>query len=152
MLLALWPSWLAPSSTLLRGGEPKGKGLSCGFRCGRVSQELACNFHLKAHLRCSHKESPFVLAPRQPSSAEVSPQCPASAAPFCGPVAGNVKLAWFEVSLQMRVIIFVWVSTVQCHVLLFLWAEASFLSLGFCTALVLNAFWPRSTWCEHRVG
>lgn len=41
---------------LLRGSKPKGKGLFCGFWCGRVSQELVYNFHSKACLHCSHKE------------------------------------------------------------------------------------------------
>lgn len=40
----------------------------------------------------------------------------------------------------------------QYHILLFLWAEASFFSLGLCKIPVLNGFSLHSPWREHQMG
>lgn len=148
MLLALWPSWLAPSFTLLWGSRPKGKGLFCGFQCGRVSQEPVYNFHSKAHLCYSHKESPFVVALHQQSLSEVSPQSPARVAGFSGPMSGNVKLEWLEFSLQIRVII---CQNKHCTFVSYFGSSGTLRSISTeCVFTAQQLVWTQSGWDTPR--
>lgn len=84
------------------------------------------------------------------SSSEVSLRCPARAARFRGHVDSGVKLARFEVSLWIRIIIFASASTMQCHVFFILWTEASFFLSWTLQVSSTECVFTAQHLCQHR--